>query len=121
MLKIVSTVAMILGSPIAAIAAPFCLVIPNGTPQCIYVDGASCSADAIRQNGSCQVNPLEVRLPTARVGEYCLIMPSGYSKCGYADGNECSRDALQQKGACTLSAGARTERIPDAYAPNAGR
>jgi hypothetical protein len=121
MLKIVSTVAMVLVSPLSAIAAPFCLVIPNGTPQCFYVDGRSCAADAQKQNGSCQVNSAEVRLPTARVGEYCLIMPSGYSTCGYSDGNECSRDALLQKGACTLSSGARTERIPDAYAPNAGR
>jgi hypothetical protein len=121
MLKIVTAAALFLASPIGAIAAPFCLVIPNGTPLCIYVDGASCAADANRQNGSCQVNPDEVRLPTNRVGEYCLIMPSGASTCGYADGNLCARDALMQKGACSLSAGATTVRIPDAYAPNAGR
>jgi hypothetical protein len=121
MIKIITATAILLTSSIGAIAAPFCLVIPNGTPQCIYVDGASCSADAIRQNGSCQVNPAEIRLPTNRVGEYCLIMPNGSSRCGYADGNVCSRDALQQKGACSLSAGATTERIPDDYAPNAGR
>jgi hypothetical protein len=121
MIKIVTAAALFFAAPIGAIAAPFCLVIPNGTPLCIYVDGASCAADANRQNGSCQVNPAEVRLPTNRVGEYCLIMPNGASTCGYADGNLCARDALRQKGACTLSAGATTVRIPDAYAPNAGR
>ncbi len=121
MIKIFTTAAILLASPIAALAAPFCLVIPNGTPMCQYVDGASCAADAVRQNGSCQVNGAEVRLPTARVGEYCLIMPSGYSTCGYSDGNICSRDALRQKGACSLSLGARTQPIPDAYDPNAGR
>ena len=121
MIKVVTAAAMFFASPIASIAAPFCLVIPNGTPQCIYIDGASCASDASRQNGSCQVNPAEIRLPTNRVGEYCLIMPDGSSTCGYADGNVCARDALRQKGACSLSAGATTTRIPDAYAPNAGR
>ncbi len=122
MIKLAAAVAMMLTSSVAvAIAAPYCLVIPNGSPICQYVDGASCAADANRQNGSCQVNPNEVRLPTSRVGEYCLILPNGASRCGYADGNVCSRDALAQKGACTLSAGARTVRIPDDYAPNAGR
>jgi hypothetical protein len=121
MLKIVTAATIFLASPIGAIAAPYCLVVPNGTPLCMYADGASCASDANRQNGSCQVNAAEVTLPSSRVGEYCLIMPSGQSICGYADGNLCSLDALRQKGACTLSAGATTERIPDAYAPNAGR
>ncbi|HEY0185711.1 MAG TPA: hypothetical protein VGC09_23150 [Rhodopila sp.] len=122
MIKFVTAVAMVfLVSSVDAMASPFCLVIPNGTPQCIYIDGASCAADANRQNGSCQVNPAEVRLPTSRVGEYCLITANGAANCGYADGNLCARDALQQKGACSLSAGATTQRIPDAYAPNAGR
>jgi hypothetical protein len=120
MLKLVTAAAIYL-APIGAIAAPYCLVVPNGTPLCMYVDGATCSADAIRQNGSCQVNPAEVRLPASRVGEYCVIMPNGASTCGYSDGNSCARQALIQKGACELSAGATTERIPDPYAPNAGR
>jgi hypothetical protein len=121
MTKIFTAAAILLASTVGAIAAPFCLVIPNGTPECIYADGASCSADANRQNGSCQVNAAETRVPASRVGQYCLILPSGASICGWADGNECSREALIQKGACTLSAGATTVRIPDAYAPNAGR
>ena len=121
MIKIATVVAMFLASSVGAIAAPFCLVVPNGTPECIYVDGTSCANDAGRQNGACIVNPAEVRLPTNRVGEYCLIMQNGSSVCGYADGNLCARDALRQKASCSLSAGATTQRIPDAYAPNAGR
>jgi hypothetical protein len=121
MIKFVTAAAMLLALPIGALAAPYCLVVPNGTPQCIYVDGSDCAREANRQNGSCQVNPAEMTLPTSRVGEYCLIMPNGSSRCGYADGNVCARDALIQKGACTLSSGATTTRIPDAYAPNAGR
>jgi hypothetical protein len=120
MIKLFAAAAMFL-APAAAIAAPFCLVVPNGTPMCIYVDGTQCAAEAFRQSGSCQVNPAEVHLPASRVGEFCLIMPNGASSCGYADGNSCAQDALRQKGACELSAGATTERIPDAYAPNAGR
>ncbi|MGD0109025.1 MAG: hypothetical protein ABSC06_34080 [Rhodopila sp.] len=121
MLKIVTAAALLLASPIGAIASPFCLVLADGSQQCIYVDGADCAREAGRQNGTCQVNANELSLPSARVGEYCLIMPSGYSTCGYSDGAICSRDALLQKGVCTLSAGATTQRIPDAYAPNAGR
>ena len=121
MIKFITAAAIILTSSVGAIAAPYCLVVPNGSPMCIYVDGASCAHEAYRQNGSCQVNPAEIRLPASRVGEYCLIMPNGSSRCGYADGAVCSRDALVQKGACTLSAGATTVRIPDDYAPNAGR
>jgi hypothetical protein len=121
MIKFVTAAAIVLASPIGAIAAPFCLLVPNGTPQCMYVDGDQCAREANRQNGSCQVNPAELALPTSRVGEYCLIMPNGSSRCGYADGNVCARDALIQKGVCSLSQGATTERIPDAYAPNAGR
>ena len=120
MIKLI-TAAVMLSAPVSAIAAPYCLVVPNGTPMCMYVDGATCAADAARQNGSCQVNTADVQLPASWVGEFCLVMPSGATSCGYSDGNECSRDALIQKGACELSTGARTERIPDAYAPNAGR
>jgi hypothetical protein len=121
MIRITIAAAVFLASPIGAIAAPFCLALPNSTPQCMYVDGASCARDARQQNGSCQVNPAEIRLPVSRVGGYCLVMPSGDTRCGYADGNLCSRDALVQKGACELSSATRTQRIPDAYAPNAGR
>jgi hypothetical protein len=121
MIKVVVAAAAFLAAPIGAIAAPFCLVLPNGTPQCIYVDGASCAHDAGQQNGSCQINPAEMSLPASRVGAYCLIMPSGETRCGYADGAVCSRDALLQKGVCQLGAGTRTQRIPDDYAPNAGR
>lgn len=120
MLKIIAA-AIFLILPIGANAAPFCLALPNGTPQCIYYDGQSCSNDANRQNGSCQVNPAEVRVPSSRVGEYCLVMANGASRCGYADGNVCARDALAQKAACTRSAGALPRQLPDAFEPNAGR
>jgi hypothetical protein len=121
MIKFLAAATIILMSSVGAIAAPYCLIVPNGSPLCQYVDGASCAADANRQNGSCQVNPYEVHLPASRVGEYCLIMPNGASRCGYADGAVCSRDAIAQKGVCQISAGAGTQRIPDDYAPNAGR
>ena len=121
MIKIAAVAAMFLASSVGAMASPYCLVVPNGTPQCIYADGTSCATDAGRQNGSCITNPAEVRLPTSRIGEYCVVMQNGSSTCGYADGNLCARDALRQKGACALSAGATTQRTPDAYAPNAGR
>ena len=121
MIKIVTAAVMFLASPIGAIAAPFCLALPTGTPECIYYDGAACARDAGRQNGSCQVNTAEVRLPPSRIGEYCLVMPDGTSSCGYSDGNVCARDALLQKGACARSQGALPQSLPNDYAPNAGR
>ena len=68
MLRIATAAFFSLASSAAALAAPFCLVIPTATPQCMYVDGATCAAEAARQSGSCQVNPAEVRIPTSRVG-----------------------------------------------------
>ena len=121
MIKIVTAAILLLATPVGAIAAPFCLAVPTGTPQCIYYDGAACSREAGRQNGVCQVNKKEVHLPVSRVGQYCLVMPDGSANCGYADGNLCSRDAIVQKGACSVSAGARPKQLPDAYDPNAGR
>jgi len=121
MIKSVIAAAVFLAAPIGAIAAPFCLVLPNGSRQCLYVDGETCSHEAVRQNGSCQVNPADIHLPVSRVGGYCLVMPSGDTRCGYADGNVCSRDALIQKGVCELTPSSGRQRIPDAYAPNAGR
>jgi hypothetical protein len=91
MIKIVTATAMLLASPIGAIAAP------------------------------CQVNPAEVRVPASRVGEYCVIMQNGASVCGYADGVVCTHDALRQKGACQLSAGSPPQQLPNDYNPNAGR
>ena len=121
MIKILTTAVVLLASPIGAWAAPFCLVLPLSAPQCLYYDGAACSKEANRQNGSCQVNSNEVRLPTSRIGQYCLVMPDGSATCGYSDGAVCSRDALLQKGACERSQGAVPKQRPDAYAPNAGR
>ncbi len=121
MIKIVIAALVLLASPAGAIAAPFCLALPTGTPQCIYYDGQMCSRDANRQNGSCQVNPAEVRIPASSVGQYCLIMPNGASTCGYADGNVCAQDALRQKGACERSQGALPQTLPNSYVPNAGR
>ena len=121
MLKIVTAAVLFLASPIGAMAAPFCLTFPNGTPECIYYDGASCAREAGRQNGSCQINPAEVQVPASLVGQYCLVMPAGASVCGYADGTLCARDALRQEGACVRSTGALPQQLPNAYNPNAGR
>jgi hypothetical protein len=121
MIKIATAAVLLLASPIGAIAAPFCLVISNAAPQCMYYDGAQCAHDAGRQNGSCQVNPNEVRVSASQIGQYCVVIPGGYSTCGYADGNECAHDAMQQKGVCSRSAGAPPRQLPDAYDPNAGR
>ena len=121
MIKIVTAAAMVLLSPIGALAAPFCLVIPNVAPQCMYYDGRECARDAQRQNGACDVNSKEVRVSASQIGQYCVVIAGGYSTCGYADGNVCAHDALQQNGVCTRSAGAPPRQLPDAFDPNAGR
>jgi hypothetical protein len=112
---------LLVSSSFAAMAAPFCLAVPGGSPQCMYVDGNQCAAEAARQNGSCIPNPAVGALPTSRVGEYCMILPIGFTHCGYADGLACARDALQQHGVCAKSEGTLPQQVPDPFVPNAGR
>ncbi|HEY4041242.1 MAG TPA: hypothetical protein VGM32_05270 [Rhodopila sp.] len=105
----------------SAIAAPFCLGIQGAPPQCIYVDGNECAADAARQNGACVPNPANPPPSRSRMGEYCMILPIGFTHCGYADGNACAQDALKQHGVCTKSEGTLPQQVPDPFVPNAGR
>jgi hypothetical protein len=121
MSKLAVAAAMLVSTSLSAMAAPFCLVVPGGTPQCIYVDGNECRVEATRQNGECAPNLEAVRLPTSRIGEFCMILPIGYTQCGYADGIACSQDAIKQHGVCTKSAGTLPQQVPDPYVPNAGR
>jgi hypothetical protein len=112
---------ILMSTSLSAMAAPFCLDIPGGTPQCMYVDGNECQRDAVRQNGSCVPNPAVNSVPTSRIGEFCMILPIGFTHCGYSDGTACAQDALKQHGVCTKSAGTLPQQIPDPYVPNAGR
>ena len=91
--KLAVAAAMLVSTSLPVMAAPFCLAIPGGSPQCMYADGNQCQADANRQNGACVPNPAEARAPTSRVGEFCMILPIGFTQCGYADGIACAQDA----------------------------
>ncbi len=119
--KLAVAAALLVSTSLSAMAAPFCLEIPGGTPQCIYVDGNECQVQANRQNGACVPNVAETTLPTSRVGEFCMILPIGFTHCGYADGIACAQDALKQHGVCTKSAGTLPQQVPDPFVPNAGR
>ena len=121
MSKLAAAAIILVSTSLSAMAAPFCLTIPGAAPQCGYVDGNECQADAARQNGACELNSAEVKLPVSRMGEYCMILPIGFTQCGYADGNSCAQDALRQHGVCAKSEGTLPRQIPDPYAPNAGR
>jgi len=119
--KLAVAAIMLVSTALSATAAPFCLAINGTAPQCMYVDGNQCQADANRQNGACVPNPDNGAQPTSRIGEYCMILPVGFTHCGYADGIACAQDALKQHGVCTKSAGTLPQQVPDPYAPNAGR
>jgi hypothetical protein len=121
MRKLAVAAALLASTSWSAMAAPFCLAVPGGTPQCIYVDGNQCQVQANRQNGACLPNPAESAVPTSRVGEFCMILPIGYTHCGYADGIACAQDAQRQHGICTKSAGTLPQQVPDPFVPNAGR
>jgi hypothetical protein len=121
MSKFAVVAALLVGMPFSAMAAPFCLAVPGAAPQCMYVDGNECQADANRQNGACVPNPSENKLPTSRIGEFCMILPIGFTHCGYADGIACAQDALKQHGVCTKSSGTIPQQVPDPFVPNAGR
>jgi hypothetical protein len=113
--------AILVSTSFSAMAAPFCLAITGAAPQCIYVDGNECQAQATRQNGACVPNPDNWTAPTSKIGEFCMILPIGLTHCGYADGIACAQDALKQHGVCTKSAGTLPKQVPDPYSPNAGR
>jgi hypothetical protein len=121
MSKLAVAAVIMVSTSLSAIAAPFCLVIPGGVPQCMYVDGNECQQDAVRQNGACVPNPASGALPTSRIGEFCMILPIGLTQCGYADGIACAQDALKQHGVCAKSAGTLPQQVPDPFVPNAGR
>ncbi len=121
MSKLAVAAVLLVSTSFSAMAAPFCLEVPGGTPQCMYVDGNECQADAARQNGACVPNVTESALPSSRVGEFCMILPVGFTHCGYADGIACAQDALKQHGVCTKSAGSLRQQVPDPFVPNAGR
>jgi hypothetical protein len=121
MKKLAVAAIILVSTSLSAVAAPYCLTIPGATPQCMYVDGNQCQADAVRQNGACEVNSAEARMPASRMGEYCMMLPIGYTHCGYADGIACAKDALQQHGVCAKSAGTGAPQVPDPFNPNAGR
>jgi hypothetical protein len=89
---------LLIGTPICAMAAPVCLVIPGASPRCIYYDGASCARDAVWQHGNCQINPDDT---TAGIpGGYCLADNAGYQACGYMDANFCLSLAVRQNKTC---------------------
>jgi len=121
MSKLAVAAVLLVSTSWSAIAAPFCLAVPGGAPQCIYADGNQYQADANRQNGACVSNPAMGALPTSRIGEFCMILPIGFTHCGYADGIACAQDALKQHGVCAKSAGTLPRQVPDPFAPNAGR
>jgi hypothetical protein len=121
MKKLAAAAVILVSTSLSAMAAPFCLAIPGAAPQCMYVDGNQCQADALRQSGACQPNPAEIKMPTSRIGEYCMLLPVGFTHCGYADGIACARDALREHGVCAKSAGTIPPQVPDPFNPNAGR
>jgi hypothetical protein len=122
MFKTLLTTITLLASPVAALAAPFCLSMPGAPPACFYYDGNACARDAARQtNAVCTANPSEVRIPTSRVGSFCMTTAQGFTQCGYADGNTCASAARGQNGICSTSTGSLPRAVPDRYAPDAGR
>ncbi len=63
--KLTVAAMILVSTSLPAMAAPFCLTITGAAPQCVYVDGNQCQADAFRQNGACEPNSAEVKAPPA--------------------------------------------------------
>ena len=106
----------------SAHAAPFCLNLPGGGSQCIYADGESCARDANRAtNGSCTVNPRELRLEPGTGGDYCVVSGEGATMCGYADPTSCAHEASLHRSVCAKAPTREPQQLPNTFAPNAGR
>jgi len=88
--------------PHAAMAAPFCMNLLGGAPQCIYYDAGECQKDSAKQGATCLPKPESGRTQSAGSGsgQYCLALSSGATICSYYDFASCNRDAAKQNGAC---------------------
>src|SRR5690242_3270545 len=73
---------LLLSAPQPLLAAPFCVQTQALPPQCMYYDAASCSQRAQQLQGSCAVNPKEVKVSSG-LGHYCLLNSSLVSMCIY--------------------------------------
>lgn len=105
------------GTPAAALAAPFCVAVPGLPPQCNYVDPSVCQRDAGHQGGSCTVNGAEVRLPVSALKRsYCVVYPGGHASCDYASYNSCYFAAIRQNGACTRAATSEAYGVANPFA-----
>jgi hypothetical protein len=110
----------VLGMPLAAHAAPFCIQSQGLPAQCIYYDAGDCQKEANRQGAICSANPDEVHM-TANVGQYCLITSQQVSLCIYSDRDTCIADAARQHGACSYAPEVAPSGAPDPYAAIGGR
>ncbi|HEY1931248.1 MAG TPA: hypothetical protein VGG99_04490 [Acetobacteraceae bacterium] len=93
---------LVFTTPMAALAAPFCMQTQALPPQCLYYDASECAKDAARQGGLCAPNPAELKI-SAGIGHYCLLTSDGAASCIYADLGTCTRDAQQQQAACVMA------------------
>lgn len=109
--------AVVLGSPAAALAAPFCVAVVGLPPQCNYVDPSVCQRDAAHQGGTCTVNAAEVSLPSSPLKRnYCVVGIGGFTRCGYANYDDCYQAAIRQNGACTRAATSEAYGVANPYA-----
>jgi hypothetical protein len=82
-----------------AFAAPLCVEVTGMTPQCFYVDPASCQREATRQGGRCAANPTELLTP-AGGAPFCVVQSGNAVSCVYADRASCDAASKRVKGAC---------------------
>lgn len=86
-------------TPIAAIAAPYCVHTLSVPPQCIYDDPNECRVRANQLNGYCIANPQDTKVQ-AGIGQYCLLVAGGAPSCVFTDQGLCQQEATRQRGAC---------------------
>ena len=80
-------------------AAPYCVQSRTIPPQCIYVDANECSKRAQQMQGSCSVNPNEIKISSA-VSAYCVTDSTRNLQCGFASYDSCSSEASRRHGFC---------------------
>lgn len=104
----------LMGTPIPALASPFCVQTQAIPPQCIYVDAGSCNTRATQMGGTCTVNPAEIHVVPG-LGHYCLLTSGQVSECIYADRDQCNREAKHQQAVCIDAPDRPESPGPDPY------
>jgi hypothetical protein len=102
---------------VPAHAALFCVEAIGISPQCLYDDARQCRQQALRDSGTCLVNPKAV---TSTIGgeRFCVVTENGLARCIFSDVANCEREAQLGNSVCMRNINPRENQNPYRYELN---